>query len=214
MSFARTLAAVILLTLIASPAWATSLTNGDFSAGLAGWTTENAVSNGGGFALLQENPTLILTSLSQAFVVPAGAYELSFHYAMTSVTGTPTGSLTPDAFTATLYQVNGPTLTPLISTAPFDDFFYADSAGFKDYGLAIELAAGTVTAYLPSLGADTNVLLEFDLLGSANGLRTQVALDDVRLSGGAVAQVPEPITATGLCLAGLAIGAYARRRRS
>jgi hypothetical protein len=95
----------IITACIALPAFADpSLQNGDFSAGLSAWTVEfGIVTDGGGFALFQEDPASLTSTLSQQFTIPAQAAQLSFDVLMSSA-GDYDPSTWPDAFTASLYD--------------------------------------------------------------------------------------------------------------
>lgn len=202
------LLAVLGVLLLAGSASATSVTNGDFSAGLSGWSIVGPVSDGGGFALMAEDPVFILTSLGQAFTIPAGAVSLSFDHAMASLPGGPGGSPFPDAFAASL--LDPVTFDPILSTPGFPDYFYRDSGGLIDFDPAIVTLVGDrVTLDLTSVAGGANALLVFDLVGADNGLMTTVAVDNIKME-----VIPEPLTVVVIPSALVGLAAYLRRRRA
>jgi hypothetical protein len=170
--------AVILMALTGVTALADmSLQNGDFSLGFTGWTVEyGTVTDGGGYALFQEDPTSLTSTLSQSFTIPALAHELSFNVAMTS-TGTYDPGAWPDAFTASL--LDRATRNPLLSNPTYTDFYYIDHTG------VVETIAGvsgnTVTLDISGLGGH-DAYLVFDLLASDDGMATTVNVDNVNVS--------------------------------
>ena len=179
------------------------ITNGDFStAGLSGWTAVGTVSDGGGYAFFEEDPFLWSSSLSQEFVVPDLALELSFDVVM-DAQGTYDPFAWPDAFTASLYD-NPLDLNPLVQTTAFsDDFFYMDHTGFVDTvadfdGLTVRLDVSGFRG----MGA----YLVFDLWGYDDGVSTTVDLDNVEVS-----VVPAP---GALLLGVIGIGTVGTLRRS
>jgi hypothetical protein len=199
------LVALIAAACLASPAWGLGITNGDFSSGLVGWTPLGSVTNGGGFALFQEGQTF-LNSLEQTFVIPGGAQSLSFDYVFTSTPGGPNISPIPDAFSA--YLLDPVTFNPILSTPGFPDYFYHDSSGVTDYDPSIVMLSGnSVILNLTSVPGNANALLAFDFISSDNGLISQTTVDNVQLT-----VIPEPLTASAVCMALAGLGAYLRRR--
>lgn len=152
--------------------------NGDFSLGLSSWTVEyGIVTDGGGFALFQEDPTSLTSTLSQQFTIPALALELSFDVVMSS-TGTYDTGTWPDAFTACLYD-NPVGLNPLICNPGFNDFFYMDHTGVVE---TVGTFDGTSVTLDVSAFRGLDAYLVFDLLASDNGMITSVSLDNVNVS--------------------------------
>lgn len=180
--------------------------NGDFSAGLTGWDTAGDVSNGGGRAVLAENPTAIMTTLSQEFSIEAAATTLSFDYLLGAEPGGPTGSPFGDALQVSLLDPG--TLAPLLHSPGVSDYFYTSNLGTEQYDPALVTVTGdTVTLGLTPLG-DVDALLAFDLLGGDDGMATIVQVDNVRLT-----VIPEPATFATLALTTGALAGYLRRRR-
>lgn len=196
---------------VAAPAGATSVTNGDFSAGLTGWTASGPVADGGGFALLYDDLASVQASLSQQILIPAGAKSLSFDYLLGFTPDGTSGYPIPDFFTARL--LNPVTLDPLLATPGYTDYFYHDAGGLIDFDPNIVSKTGnTVELDLTSLPANTDALLSFDLFIGDDGRTTQVQVDNVTLqqAGGVI---PEPLTAVGIPLALAGLAGYLRRRR-
>ncbi len=188
--------------LCSAPVVFADLTNGDFSTpGLYGWTVESGnVSDGGGYALFQEHPVDMLSSLVQEFTLPALALELSFDVAMSSVPGGDHESW-PDAFMALL--LDPLTFGPLISNPGYTEFYYLDNTGYLE--TVATVSGNNVSLDVSSL-AGLDVFLAFDLLGGDDGMLTSVELDNVNVS-----VVPAP----GALLLGLiGIGTVGTLRRS
>ena len=199
-------AACVVLIVAASQASAISVTNGDFSAGLAGWTTVGPVSDGGGFALLEEDPVLAVTSLEQQIVVPAGSAWLVFDLGLSSTPDSTTGFPFPDGFAASL--LDPVTFAPILSTSGFTDYFYEDRAGLRDFDPNIVNVSGnTVRLDLSSVSGGTGALIVFDLLGGNDGFATQATVDNVD-----IVAIPEPLTIIGVPMAMAGLVGYFRRR--
>jgi len=162
---------------------ATVVINGDFSNGLNGWTVESGnVSDGGGYALFQEHPTQILSTLKQEFALPDwSSMQLVFDVKMSATPGGVHDPFAwPDAFTASL--LDPATKDPLIANPGRTDFFYMDNTGV--------LTPATLTVRLNLTGLDLgsrNAALYFDLIGNDDGMLTSVNVDNV-------AVIPEPTT--------------------
>jgi len=195
------------LALVPSPVFATSLANGDFSAGLTAWTSTGGVSDGGGFALIRD--TSFFNSLDQTFTIPVGAVSLSFDYTFAS-----TGPTTPasDTFAANLLDPS-PSFSPILSKSPTDDWFLLiDSATGTDKASMVTLSGNHVTLDLSSVTLPKSALLTFDLIGG-NGLPdARLTIDNVSILQ-QVNAIPEPVTLAAIPLGVLAVGAYLQRRR-
>jgi hypothetical protein len=176
-----------------------TVVNGDFSDGLNGWTVESGnVSDGGGFALFEEHPTIILSTLKQEFTLPDWSrLLLSFDVKMTAVAGGAYDPFAwPDAFTASLLAPV--TLEPIIANPGRTDFFYMDNTGLLTIGKL------TINLDLGGLGG-RNAALYFDLIGSDDGMLTSVSVDNVAI-------IPEPCSLL-LWLVGIRLAGSLRRSR-
>lgn len=174
MGFCGMVVALAGVTAVAAPA----LQNGDFSSGLGSWTVESgAVSDGGGFALFEEDPVFGMSSLVQEFGLPPGALELSFDVDMSAVAGGDDFGCSPDAFTASL--LDPLTYDPLVSNPGFTDFYYLDNTGWEE---TIATVAGSTVSLDVSPFAGQDVFLGFDLLGGDDGCLTSVSVDNVSVS--------------------------------
>ncbi len=182
------------------------LTNGDFSAGLSGWTTSgivfyNDVNELAVLIEITDQPGLSST-LSQEFVIPSMAMELSFDVSMGQYDDAET-----DVFTAALYM-SSTDLTPLISYSPdVDEFFYMDNEGeTHTYGTFDGMTARLdVSAF-----RDSNAYLVFGLLGSDDSLFTAVELDNVNIS---ISTIPAP-SALMLGFIGIGLVGIIRRKKA
>jgi len=190
------------LTSLAGP----TVENGDFSAGLTGWTVEyGTVTDGGGFALFQEHATSLSSTLSQEFTIPALALELSFDVVISSVPGGDDDPFAwPDAFTASL--LDPVTFDPLISNPGVTEFYYLDNTGYEE---TVGTVSGSTVSLDVSSWAGYDVLLSFDLWGGLDGMQTTVGVDNVNVS-----VIPAP----GALLLGLigtgAVGLWRRFSKS
>ncbi len=163
------------LTVFAGP----TLQNGDFSAGLNNWTLEyGTVTDGGGYALFEEDLFSLSSTLSQQFTIPALALELSFDLVMSVVPGGDYDEFSwPDAFTASL--LDPVTFDPLVSNPGYIDFYYVDNTGYLE--TVATVSGNTVSLDVSSL-AGLDAYLVFDLWGSYDGMLTSVNLDNVEVS--------------------------------
>lgn len=199
---------VVMLSLVAcTQVQAGPVGNGNFSTpGLMAWTVESgSVSDGGGYARFEEHPIDLANSLVQVVTLPANAMVLSFDVSMSATPGGDDLLMPPDAFVATLYD-NPVDLNPLISIPGYNEFFYMDNAGVVDDSI-VNFDGTTVSLNISGL-AGQDVLLAFDLLGSADGMITTVALDNVDISTQAI---PAP---GALILAVIGVGLHGARRRA
>jgi hypothetical protein len=168
-----------------------SLENGDFSIpALAGWTVEYGdVTDGGGFALFQEDPASVSSTLSQQFTMPASAAALSFDLGGLVVPG---GNYDPeawpDAFCA--YLCDPLTGDPLVSNIGGTEYFYLDNTGYLDTVASVSINVDTLTATLDvSALSGLDAYLRFDLWSREDGMQTIVGLDNVNVQ---VSVVPVP----------------------
>ena len=168
------------------------ITNGDFSAGLTGWTTEvighdfsqtpGRIGGLGGMAQFTENESF-LTSLKQSIVIPPGTTELSFD--LVSLGLDPIAGGVPDAFEVSLLDDNEQSIVPSHdpdSTA-FVNFSSGNSASLAS---GVSVSGRTVTLDVSSLASGTNATLVFDLIGNPPGHSSVAAIDNVRLNPNAV----------------------------
>jgi hypothetical protein len=156
------------------------ITNGDFSTlDLSGWTVEfGTVTDGGGYALFEEDLSDLSSTLSQQFTIPALALELSFDVVMSAEGG---GDYDPfswaDAFTASL--LDPVTFDPLISNPGVTEFYHLDNTGYEE---TVGTVSGSTGSLDVSSWAGYDVLLSFDLWGGLDGMQTTVSLDNVNVS--------------------------------
>jgi hypothetical protein len=161
------------LTSLAGP----TLQNADFSAGLSNWTVEyGTVTDGGGFALFEEDLFDLSSTLSQVFTIPTLALELSFDVVMASVPGEEHETW-PDAFTASLLDPG--TLDPLIFNPGYTEFYYLDNLGNE---VTVASVMGNKVMLDVSGLAGQDVFLSFDLWGGLDGMQTTVGIDNVNVS--------------------------------
>jgi len=165
-----------------------SLQNGDFSIpALSAWTVEfGDVTDGGGFALFQEDPASVSSTLGQQFTIPSSAATLSFDLSGLLEPGGPYDpEAWPDAFCA--YLLDPLTGDPLVSTVGGTEFFYVDSTGYLDTVASLTFNSSTLTATLDvsALGG-LDAYLRFDLWSREDGWITYVGLDNVNVQGSAV----------------------------
>jgi hypothetical protein len=180
---------------------ATVVVNGDFSDGMNGWTVESGnVSDGGGYALFEEHPVEILSTLKQGFTLPDWtSMSLSFDVKMSAVAGGAYDPFAwPDAFTASL--LDPVTKEPIIANPGRTDFFYIDNNN-----PIITIGTLMLRLDLSGLGG-RNAALYFDLIGSDDGMLTTVTVDNVTV-------IPEPCSLL-LWLVGTSTLGFLRRIRS
>jgi hypothetical protein len=178
--------------------------NGEFTSGLAHWTTVSgfdAPTDGGEVALFSESSFGV--QLEQAFVLPTNALKLSFEYHL-KASGSPVVGAVPDNFQATLFTSSG-TLFPSDPSDPvsFPAFYSVDNSGpspeaFDSLFVSVEtLLNGNrkVTVDLASALAtfgNQSLIIDFLLSGNPDGFTTNVTLDNVVITLQNVSAVPEP----------------------
>jgi len=193
---------LMLLVCGASMALAEQL-NDDFSSGLASWTIEwGTVTDGGGFALFEEDTLHLSSTISQKFTLDNHAEILSFDAEMSVVAGGVSNFAPWDAFMASL--LDPVTYNPLISNPGFTEFYFLENTGFQE--TVADVIGTTVSLDVSSL-AGQQVMLSFDLFGGDDGYQTSFSLDNILTR-----QVPLPGTLS-LLLAGSGIVGYWRKSR-
>lgn len=220
----------LLLSLLFAAQASAGILNGDFSVAgtspepFADWTTEvdsatgilnfDRPTDGGGSALFKDIGTVGSSQISQSFSLPSGSLRLSFEFRIRTNPPPPPGSV-PDSFQATLFDSGG--LTGLLpSDSGFSAFYTIDSEGteFFDSHYVTSLPLGgdirRITLDLSSL-APQSLFIDFLLNGAANGISTQVELDNVVLAQNST--VPEPASFL-IWSASLGIAGVWHRRRS
>jgi hypothetical protein len=138
------------------------IANGDFSAGLTGWTADGPVSAGGGFAQLLEGDGL-LTSLQQTFVVPLSPQQITFDIVALGLED-PEGGV-PDAFEVSLLDAAGESLVPTFRPEA-TSFFNANPGGDVRLASGVSFDGRRVTLDISGLTPGTEATLIFDLVGN------------------------------------------------
>ena len=193
---------------LAVPAMANSVVLGDFQSGFGDWMTDGSVSISAGVAVLEENPSGLMTSLWLEFAMPAQALSLSFNSALTASSDDSGDFPFPDTLQVSLLRPG--TYEPILSTAGFSDFYGLDNTGDSRFGPLVTVADTKIILNVASVPPGTDAVLFFDLLGGSNGMATRVEVDDVVITIGVI---PEPVTLAGVWLGVLSIAGYLRRRR-
>ncbi|QGJ71800.1 Hypothetical protein PBC10988_35090 [Planctomycetales bacterium 10988] len=160
------------------PAPETLLLNGDFSAGLTGWTaSEDSVQVVGEVANLYESSTSLLSTLEQSFVVPEGATSISFDLV---ALGLESSTAIPDAFEVSLLNAAHQSLVPTFHPEA-TSFFNVGPDGLPRVAAGVTIDGTRVTLDLSSLTPGTEARLVFDLVGNPPGLTSLVRIDSVEL---------------------------------
>lgn len=216
-------AAAIVFLAAAGGVGRADIINGDFSAGLTGWTVSDStyVNVVAGQAVMSENPLDTEVLLYQDFTIPTGATALKF--TLVTLTTEPDIGFLPDGFGAALLDPVG--LTSLVPTVDaFTDSFYIRdlvdgvTEGEAASGVGVSPSASslplTITLDISGIASGTNARILFRLIGGGVSFNASVTLDNVGTSGGSPppGAVPEPAS-VALGLAGLAVALpYARHR--
>ena len=168
------------------------LVNGDFSAGLTGWTSEvvgtsanglaGTVSGLGGMAQLRENESF-LTSLAQEFVVPPTPQTISFDLAGLSLEN-PQGGI-PDAFEVSLLDANMNSLIPTIGPNA-TSFFNVNPGGQYSLAPGVTRNGTHITVNISGLTPGTHAKLFFDLIGNKPGTGSTASIDNVQIEPHAI----------------------------
>jgi hypothetical protein len=167
------------------------LVNGDFSAGLSGWT---ATQSGGssspgtvtpisGTARLTEGDSFLVT-LEQTFVIPAGGLQLTFDLML--VPGFDlSDSFLPDAFEAQLLDQNN---LPVVDT--WDNlttsYFNVQEDGTMLVGDGVTVKGATISVDISAVPPGIPLTIYFDLIGADADTGSGVTIDNVRVTGCAV----------------------------
>ena len=172
------------------------LANGDFSAGLTGWTTEvvgqvpgatpGTVNALGGFLQLTENASF-LTSVHQTFLVPPQPQTLSVDLVCLGLEA-PAGGV-PDAVELSLLDDASRSLVPTIGSHATSFFNIGSAAGTSGSAGSLRPASATgvtfdgrtVTLDISGLPPGTQATLYLDLIGNPPGTQSVVAFDNVRM---------------------------------
>ena len=174
-------AGIALLSLCLTSFAGPTLQNGDFSAGLSNWTVEyGTVTDGGGYALFEEDAFDLSSTLSQVFTIPALALQLSFDVLMYSVEDGYESPSFPDTFTAAL--LDPVTFDPFISWDPLvTEYYLLENTGAIETASAVTILGNTVSLDVTNWRGQ-DVFLSFDLWGGDDGMFTTVSLDNVNIS--------------------------------
>jgi hypothetical protein len=177
--FCRFVLSVILFVCISPTVLYANVQNGDFSAGLSGWTIEyGTVVDGGGYVLFEEDALSLSSTLSQVFNLPIGSQILSFEMVMSSQLGGDYDPFAwPDVFTASL--LDPVTLDPLVFNPGYTEFYYLDNLGNE---VTVASVTGNKVMLDVAALAGQDVFLSFDLWGSDDGMLTSVNLDNVKVT--------------------------------
>lgn len=185
------------------------LSNGDFSNGLAGWTTFGNVSVVNGAAFLEEAPpgSQFGTSLQLLAVLPGAPVDFTFRLRFDQMPGGVNQGSLPDVFQGSLlFPTANAALEPFlaadqggIATSILATIGSPDPSGFMD--VRVDLSS------FITVSPGTQVLIAFDLFGGLDGKITTASIDNVSLTA-----VPAP-GAVGLALIGIACLRGAARRR-
>jgi RHS repeat-associated protein len=169
------------------------IVNGDFSAGTTGWSVlSGTVSTSGGFAQFQEDPTSLLSTLKQSFIVPNNPGTLSFDLVSLGLED-PQGGV-PDAFEASLLDGAQNSLVPTWESQA-TSFFNANPGGVFNTASGVTFDGRHVTLDISHLAPGTKASLYFDLIGNPPGTSSVAAVDNVQVSQ---APINEAFTASAL----------------
>lgn len=215
------LAVVVSVAAAVVPGSASVLVNGDFSAGLTGWTISGDVEETGGRAVMVDDLQSNWAMLEQTFVMPTCAQSLVFSYTLGATPDETSAADWYDFFTASLFDSVG---SPILASPGVNDYFFHENTGNIEYDPAIvnfSDSAGhwgnTVSLDLSGVSAGTEARLELRLKTADDGFTTQVEIDDVYLQTGDGCEVPEPVSivvwAAVFGAFGAAMAVRRRRRR-
>ena len=144
--------------------------------------------------------------------MPQLAGVLHFDYRFISTPDNTSGNVPPDAFTATLWDVDGN--APLLNIPVpilFDEYFYRDRS-LTDFSSAASVSGNTVNLNVSSIPVGRNVRLSFDLWYVTSGTTGDGFSTDVEVDNVGIRLIPEPVTMGGVIAAVGAASAYLRRR--
>jgi len=187
-------------------------TNGDFSIpDLSGWIRVSGIvrekEEDRGYAYFEEAFDIdtrmpVMSLLTQEFILPAGALELSFEFRMNSNSNPGT-----EIFTASLFDPA--TNLPLIWYDTETYFYYLDSDGVQHTDADVVKYpddVNEVTLNVSSLAPNQKVRLEFGFLGMDDFTITTISLDNVKVSA-----IPAP---GAMALVGIGCGIVGLLRRA
>jgi RHS repeat-associated protein len=179
---------VTLLINNADPLPSPPIVNGDFSAGLTGWTAEvvghapgdtpGQVSALGGAAQFHENASF-LVSLKQSFVVPPNPQSIAFDLVSLGLAD-PAGGI-PDAFEASLLTASGASAVPTHRPGA-TSFLNLNPGGEVSSTTGVTFDGRHATVDISSLSPGSTVTLVFDLIGNPPGATSVAAIDNVSIS--------------------------------
>jgi RHS repeat-associated protein len=161
------------------------ITNGRFSQGLTGWTSQiegqvdslsaGAITVTGGRARFQEGESF-LTSLQQTVEIPADAESLTLDLTQLALETSGTGI--PDAFEVSLLDSNFQSLVP-IHQANATSFFNVNPGGITSAAPGVTFDGRLLTLEISEIAGANNATLFLDLVGNSPGAESSVVVDDV-----------------------------------
>src|SRR5262249_29597643 len=169
------------------------IANGNFAAGLTGWTVNGPVTADNGVAQLREGSTL-LTSLQKTFLVPAHPTTLSFDLVAAGWED-PAGGV-PAAFEASLLDAGGNSVVPTFEPQA-TSFFNVNPGGHVSTAPGVTFDGRHVTLDVSHLTPGTGVTLSFDLVGNPPGTASTASVGNVQVASQPAAETftPTPLPA-------------------
>jgi hypothetical protein len=155
------------------------INDGNFAAGLTGWTVTGPVIASIGVAQLQENTAGLLTTLQQTFVVPAQPQTLSFDLVALGLDN-PAGGV-PDAFEASLLDAGQNSVVPTFEPQA-TSFFNVNPGGNVSTATGVTFNGTHVTLDISHLTPGATVTLDLDLVGNPPGTTSTASIANVQVS--------------------------------